>query len=103
MNDLPESILPVITDIFREVQATQYGDVNLTITTHKGMPVGLVINSFRHERFIPGETSRAFERVLSIAKKMVDTKETGTLSFTLVFNQGEVKEVTHQFYDKKSY
>jgi hypothetical protein len=101
--DVPTSTLPMFMDIYREIQATQFGEVNLTITTHRGIPVAIVTNSFRHERFAPGDNSKAMERVIAIAKHMTDTKETGTLSFTLVFNDGEIKEVTNQFYDKKNY
>jgi len=101
--DLPASALPMFTDIWREVQATQFGEVSLTITTHRGIPVAIVTNSFRHEKFSPGDNSKAIERVIAIAKNMVDKKETGTLSFTLVFNEGQIKEVTNQFYDKKDY
>lgn len=103
MIDLPQTSLPIFLDINKEIQSTQFGDVNLTITTHRGVPVGMVVSSFRHERFAEGENSKAIERTIAIAKKMTDSKETGTLSFTLVFNEGEIKEVTHQFYDKKSY
>lgn len=103
LTELPPSSIPIMLDIYREVEANQFGEINLSILTHRGQPVGLVINSFRHERFNEGETTKAIERVVAVIKKMVDTKETGTLSFTMVFNQGEVKELTHQYYDKKSY
>lgn len=101
LNELPE--LPVFVDILKEIKSTPYGEVELTITTHAGNPVGLVVSSFRHEKFAPGENSKAIERTISVAKHMADTRETGALTFTLVFNEGEIKEVTHQFYDKKKY
>ncbi len=103
ITELPKATVPMFLDVYREIQATQFGEINLSITIHRGIPVAIVTNSFRHERFAPGDNSKAMEKILAIAKKMVDTKETGTLSFTLVFNAGEVKEVTHQFYDKKNY
>ncbi len=101
--DVPTSTLPMFMDIYREISATQFGEVNLTITTHRGIPVAVVTNSFRHEKFIPGENSKAVERAVAIIKKMTDDKETGTLSFTLVFHNGEIKEITNQYYDKKNY
>ena len=103
ITELPATALPMFLDIYREISATQFGEVNLTITAHRGVPVAIVTNSFRHEKFVPGENSQAVERAVAIIKKMTDTKETGTLSFTLVFNEGQIKELTHQYYDKKNY
>lgn len=91
----------VLMDIAHEIKATQFGDINVVVTTHRGEPVGLVITSFRHEKF--SENSVALERILQTFKQMVDTKQTGQLTFTVVFHEGMVKEVINQLYDKKTY
>lgn len=97
--DLPKS--EALIDIAKEIQETKFGDVNVTVTTFMGNPVGLVITSYRHEKF--NENSKALESLLTVFKTMVDQKETGSLTFTVVFNQGQAKEVIQQLYDKKSY
>lgn len=101
--ELKEQSLPVFVDIEKEIQANPFSEINLSIVTHRGQPVGLVINSFRHERFTEGQTAQAIERTVTVIKKMVESHETGTLSFTMTFNDGQVKELVHQYYDKKSY
>lgn len=103
ITELPTSDAPILLDIFKEIQSTQYGDVNITITNHRGIPVGMTVASFRHEKFVSGENAKALTWVVSLIKKMIDARETGQLTFTVVFNQGETKEIIHQFYDKKSY
>ncbi len=93
----------VLIDIAKEIQETQYGDVNVVVTTHRGIPVGLTTTSFRHEKYAPGQNSEALQKILSIFKQMVDTKQTGELTFTAIFNNGEIRELINQLYDKKMY
>ena len=90
-------------DIAKEVKETQYGDVNLTITTFKGSPVGLTVSSYRHEKFSNDGNNESLKRVLGIFKEMVDSKKTGSLTFTVVFKEGQAKELINQLYDKKTY
>lgn len=101
INGLPKS--EVLMDIAKEIQGTQFGDINVTVTTHRGIPVGLVVSTFKHEKFNGDENTEALKRILTVFKEMVDTKQTGELTFTTVFHEGKVKEVIHQLYDKKSY
>lgn len=104
MADFSPDLIPVITDIVREIQQTPFGDINLQVSTHRGVVSGLTVSSFRNELFgRDGDNSQAMERVIAIAKKMVEQEETGTLTFTLVFDKGKVRKVTHQFYDLKRY
>lgn len=103
VTELPQSTIPMFLDIYREVEKTEYGQVNLSITVHRHFPVGMVTNSFREERFAPGENTKAAESLLGYIQRMVKNKKTGTLSMTLVFDAGKIKELTTQFYDKKKY
>ena len=90
-------------DIAKQIKETEYGDVNVIVTTHRGVPVGLVTSSFRHDKFHGGQNTEALETILTTFKNMVDTKQTGSFTFTVVFNEGEVKEIINQYYDKKTY
>lgn len=101
ITNLPKT--EVLMDIAKEVKETQYGDVNLTITTFKGSPVGLTVSSYRHEKFSNDGNTESLKRVLGIFKEMVDSKKTGSLTFTVVFKEGQAKELINQLYDKKTY
>lgn len=90
-------------DIVREIEKTPYGEINFAIQTHRGRVSTVVSNEFRSKRFNEGENHIATAELLSMIKNMVDRKESGSLSFTVTFKNGTIKELVNQFYNKKLY
>lgn len=86
-----------------EVSKNEYGETNFTVINHQGVPVAFETQRFRKVKFSPPDNPKATAEVVQLIKNMVDRKQSGALSFTLTFNEGNVKEIVNYYHNRKNY
>lgn len=91
------------TDLLREIEGNPYGSIQFEVKTHRGLVTSVTSNEFRAKKFDEGENAVATAELLAMIKNMVDRRDTGTLSFTISFRNGAIRELINQFYNKKVY
>jgi hypothetical protein len=84
-----------LTKILNDVQ---FGDVEVTFNRHQGKTISMVINAAQKHRF--ETTAAALRFILEAIKIDCDKSYSGTRSFSVVFNQGEVTRVVQQGYER---
>jgi hypothetical protein len=102
LSKLSEKNISFFVDLLREIEETRYGEISFSVNLHGGKVANVTSNEFRSKQF-KGDNTQAMAEVIQIIKNMVDRKETGPLSFTVMFKDGEIQEVQNQFYNKKNY
>jgi hypothetical protein len=99
---LPE-VVNCIRDIFQKINQTPYGEVNLTIKTHRNIPTNLITNVFKTVKFKDNQNNQAIKLLNGVIGEAIKRKETGQLSFTVAFSHGNIRMVINQYYDNKIY
>jgi hypothetical protein len=89
---------PLLDELTKILSAVRFGDVEVTFQRHEGKTASLVINAAQKHRFETTEAALRF--ILEAIKVDRDKRFSGTRSFSVVFNQGEVTRVVQQGYER---
>lgn len=101
--EVTEQDIPLFLDIEREVSKTPFGEIQFSVLTHQGKITTLTASSFRSKKFPLEKNSEAVAEVVSMLKNMIDRKQSGEITFTVVYREGNIREVVSQFLNKKHY
>lgn len=103
LSQLSKDNMAFVTDVLRQISTNPYGEINFTVKTHKGKAGTMQTQEFYSEKFHEGNNAIPTAQVIELIKSMIDKKESGTVTFTLVFGNGYIKEIVHQSHHKKNY
>ena len=103
---LPEvskhNLVPFV-EIEKALEKMQYGTVSVWFQVHQGKITGIQGNQFRQVRFKEGHNSDAVALILAEIKNIYKKKGTGNFTFTLSFDDGQIKRVYLQKNLRKVY
>lgn len=83
-----------VFDVLAKALSMQsYGTVDMSFEICRGQIVGLEGHQFEKLRFRDGQNTAAGAKVLEYIKTHTDKKKSGTITFSLKLNDGNIKEI----------
>jgi hypothetical protein len=89
-------------DIEQLLETVPFGELQVSIKRHGGKVVGLVVNTTKSEKY-QGDNATAAAHVLQLLKEAAQAQMSGSLTFTVTFNNGFISRIVRQGYTQKSY
>jgi len=94
--DLSDHNIAPFAELEQALERQGYGTVSLSMQVHKGKIVSLMGHQFQHVRYREGENAKAVAQVIGEIKQTSQDKRSGTFTFSITFNEGDIKEVDIQ-------
>lgn len=99
---LQTNMIPAV-ELFGALGKLGWGTTTVTIRVHDSKVVDIVGHNFKNSRFKEGENAKALASLIEEIKAIHDQKKSGTFSFTLTFEKGDIKTVCRQDSLRRSY
>lgn len=90
MDEQNNQIFDVLNKAF---QMQSYGTVDMSFEICRGQIVGIEGHQFEKMRFRDGQNTTAGAKVLEYIKSHTDNKKSGTLTFSIKLDDGNIKEI----------
>lgn len=100
--ELNKNNLEPLVELDRQLEDMRYGWSTFTIRVHEGDITDVVGHQFRDVKY-KNENGKAVGDLVEILKEASDKKKSGSLSFTVVFDSGQIKKINLQHGVRKSY
>lgn len=101
--EISKDEIPVCVSIIRLAKKQEYGEINLNLTVHKGKIANITSTSFEISKFKEGENANATAEIVSMIKNIFKNKQSGNITFSLSYRNGQIKQLTTQFTEKKTF
>lgn len=103
LSEVSQDNLQFILDVVRLLQSNPYGETNFSIQSHRSKVVSLTTNEFKNKKYYENQNAQAIAELMTIIKQLIEKKENIPVTFTLMFGQGNIREIMYQTYRKIPY
>lgn len=90
-----------IDDINEKLDNVPFGEIQLTIKKHHNRVSTVDFHQYESEKFPSNQ--EAVSHLLQLLKEMQDATQSGSLTFTVVFDKGDITRIVRQGYQRSNY
>jgi hypothetical protein len=99
---LPGNQIPML-ELEKALEQLGFGTTTLSIRVHDKKVTDIVGHVFENRRFRVGENAEATSLVLTEIQNTFKAKKSGSYTFTLIFEKGDIRNVNFQRALRRSY